>query len=189
MRFGRSGYLHRIAGRYGQRVIGNHDVAAVLSRKGFCNVLPNPRDAEQMSIAFLFKLDRHRFNTQQLTNQTRKYRRVAAHFTAEYLGKCRSPLGFLMTEWREGTNGALVMGVRHGVYCVGCCWALMLILFGVGVMNMLWVMLITAFVLIEKVLPAPGFMRITSGLGLICWGGVLAKPVLQVMRDTKPEKP
>ena len=105
------------------------------------------------------------------------------------LKTCRSPLGFLMTQWREGAMGALVMGVRHGIYCVGCCWALMLVLFGVGVMNMLWVMLITAFVLIEKVLPAPGFMRITSGLGLICWGGVLAKPVLQVMRDTKPEKP
>ena len=87
------------------------------------------------------------------------------------LKTCRSPLGFLMTEWREGTMGALVMGVRHGIYCVGCCWALMLVLFGVGVMNMLWVLLITAFVLIEKIMPAPGPVRFVSGLGLVCWGG------------------
>ena len=89
------------------------------------------------------------------------------------LHTCRSPLGFLMTEWREGTKGAVIMGIRHGIYCVGCCWALMLVLFAVGVMNMLWVMLITAFVLIEKIMPAPGPMRITTGLGLVCWGGYL----------------
>lgn len=87
------------------------------------------------------------------------------------LTTCRSPLGFLMTEWREGNMGALIMGVRHGVYCVGCCWALMLVLFGVGVMNMLWVLLITAFVVVEKILPAPGPVRFVSGLGLVCWGG------------------
>ena len=87
------------------------------------------------------------------------------------LKTCRSPLGFLMTQWREGAMGALVMGVRHGIYCVGCCWALMLVLFGVGVMNMLWVLLITAFVLIEKIMPAPGPVRFASGLGLVCWGG------------------
>jgi predicted metal-binding membrane protein len=87
------------------------------------------------------------------------------------LKTCRSPLGFLMTQWREGAMGALVMGVRHGIYCVGCCWALMLVLFGVGVMNMLWVLLITAFVLVEKILPAPGPVRFVSGLGLVCWGG------------------
>jgi predicted metal-binding membrane protein len=87
------------------------------------------------------------------------------------LTTCRSPLGFLMTEWREGNMGALIMGIRHGVYCVGCCWALMLVLFGVGVMNMLWVLLITAFVVVEKILPAPGPVRFVSGLGLVCWGG------------------
>ncbi|MCG6964991.1 MAG: DUF2182 domain-containing protein [Chromatiaceae bacterium] len=86
------------------------------------------------------------------------------------LTTCRSPLGFLMTEWREGSAGALVMGIRHGIYCVGCCWALMLVLFGVGVMNMLWVLLITAFVLVEKITPAPGPIRIISGLGLAGWG-------------------
>ncbi|MCF7984057.1 MAG: DUF2182 domain-containing protein [Thiohalocapsa sp.] len=87
------------------------------------------------------------------------------------LTSCRSPLGFLLTEWREGTGGALMMGIRHGIYCVGCCWALMLVLFGVGVMNMLWVLLITAFVVLEKILPAPAVLRAVSGLGLVVWGG------------------
>lgn len=87
------------------------------------------------------------------------------------LDNCRSPLSFLMTEWREGSRGALVMGIRHGIYCVGCCWALMLVLFAVGVMNMLWVLLIAVFVLIEKVVPAPGVLRAVSGLALVVWGG------------------
>jgi predicted metal-binding membrane protein len=90
------------------------------------------------------------------------------------LTSCRSPLAFLMTEWREGTAGGLVMGIRHGSYCVGCCWSLMLVLFAVGVMNMLWVLLITGFVVIEKVLPAPGPLRLLSGLVLLCWGGYWA---------------
>lgn len=87
------------------------------------------------------------------------------------LKTCRSPLGFLMTEWRDGARGALTMGIRHGIYCVGCCWALMIVLFAVGVMNMLWVMLIAAFVLIEKIVPTPGPMRVISGAGLAVWGG------------------
>lgn len=67
------------------------------------------------------------------------------------LSHCRTPLGFLMNEWREGTRGTLVMGVRHGIYCVGCCWLLMTLLFVAGVMNVLWVALIAGFVLTEKV--------------------------------------
>ena len=86
---------------------------------------------------------------------------------------CRTPLDFIITEWREGSVGAMVMGVKHGIFCVGCCWALMLILFAVGVMNMLWVALITAFVLIEKIVPFPGLMRFVSGLGLTIWGAVM----------------
>ena len=86
---------------------------------------------------------------------------------------CRSPLNFLMTEWRDGSVGALVMGVKHGIFCVGCCWALMLVLFAVGVMNMLWVALIAAFVLIEKIIPFPGLLRMTSGLALVGWGAYL----------------
>lgn len=69
------------------------------------------------------------------------------------LTRCRSPLGFFMTEWRDGSWGALRMGLRHGVDCVGCCWVLMALLFVAGVMNLLWIAAIAALVLIEKVLP------------------------------------
>jgi predicted metal-binding membrane protein len=86
------------------------------------------------------------------------------------LRQCRTPLGFLMSEWREGRAGALMMGVRHGLFCIGCCWALMLVLFAAGVMNMLWVLLIAVFVLLEKILSVARFIRIGSGLGLIVWG-------------------
>jgi predicted metal-binding membrane protein len=69
------------------------------------------------------------------------------------LTQCRSPLDFLTTEWREGWGGALRMGLKHGVFCVGCCWMLMALLFVAGVMNLLWVAAIAAFVLAEKLLP------------------------------------
>ena len=66
------------------------------------------------------------------------------------LVRCRSPLEFVLTRWREGAGGALVMGLDHGAYCVGCCWFLMGLLFVGGVMNLLWVAAIAAFVLLEK---------------------------------------
>ena len=89
------------------------------------------------------------------------------------LSRCRTPLGFLMAEWREGNRGALIMGVRHGLYCVGCCWLLMALLFVVGVMNLLWVAIIAVFVLVEKVVPAGEW--ISRGLGLLTvgWGAWL----------------
>lgn len=69
------------------------------------------------------------------------------------LSRCRSPVEFLSTHWRPGAGGAFAMGLRHGAFCVGCCWALMALLFVGGVMNLLWVALITVFVLLEKVVP------------------------------------
>jgi predicted metal-binding membrane protein len=69
------------------------------------------------------------------------------------LAKCRLPLGFLLTEWRDGTRGGFIMGLRHGTYCVGCCWLLMALLFVAGVMNLLWIAMLTALVLVEKVTP------------------------------------
>jgi len=66
------------------------------------------------------------------------------------LRQCQSPLGFLLSNWRDGASGALQMGLRHGVYCLGCCWALMCVLFAVGVMNLAWVAALTAFILVEK---------------------------------------
>ena len=69
------------------------------------------------------------------------------------LRRCRSPAEFLSSHWRPGNAGALRMGIEHGLYCVGCCWVLMGLLFVVGVMNLLWVAAIAAFVLIEKLVP------------------------------------
>lgn len=69
------------------------------------------------------------------------------------LDHCRSPAMFISEHWRAGPSGALRMGMRHGAFCLGCCWALMLLLFFGGVMNLLWIAAITLFVLLEKVLP------------------------------------
>jgi len=86
------------------------------------------------------------------------------------LRHCRSPLGFLMSEWREGGVGAFVMGLRHGTYCVGCCWLLMAVLFVTGVMNLLWVAVIAAFVLIEKLAPSGEWAARTAGILLAGYG-------------------
>lgn len=69
------------------------------------------------------------------------------------LQRCRSPVSFLSTYWQDGSNGAFQMGLIHGTYCLGCCWALMLLLFVGGVMNLLFIAAITILVLVEKVLP------------------------------------
>jgi predicted metal-binding membrane protein len=69
------------------------------------------------------------------------------------LGKCRSPLGFLLGSWREGPSGALHMGVRNGLWCVGCCWALMASLFALGVMSVGWMVVVAGLVTAEKILP------------------------------------
>jgi len=69
------------------------------------------------------------------------------------LGKCRSPLGFLLTSWREGLRGAVEMGARHGAWCLGCCWALMASLFALGVMSVAWMALVAGMIALEKTLP------------------------------------
>jgi predicted metal-binding membrane protein len=69
------------------------------------------------------------------------------------LSKCRSPLGYLLGEWRSGTSGALRMGAGHGAWCLGCCWALMAALFALGVMNVAWMALVAALIALEKMLP------------------------------------
>jgi predicted metal-binding membrane protein len=69
------------------------------------------------------------------------------------LGKCRSPLGFLLGAWRDGPAGAVHMGARHGVWCVGCCWALMASLFALGLMSIAWMAFIAALIAVEKILP------------------------------------
>jgi predicted metal-binding membrane protein len=89
------------------------------------------------------------------------------------LAYCRSPLGFLMTNWRNGVAGAFQMGCRHGVHCVGCCWALMTILFVVGVMNLVWVAVLAGFVLFEKLSPAGLTLSRVAGVVLVLFGLVL----------------
>ncbi|HEY2201518.1 MAG TPA: DUF2182 domain-containing protein [Solirubrobacteraceae bacterium] len=69
------------------------------------------------------------------------------------LGKCRSPLGFLLGAWRDGRFGALEMGSRHAAWCIGCCWALMGALFALGVMSLTWMAFVAALIAIEKTLP------------------------------------
>lgn len=88
------------------------------------------------------------------------------------LRQCRTPISFLMTQWRDGEWGALTMGWRHGLFCVGCCWALMGLLFVVGVMNTAWIIAITVYVLVEKIVPSSEilakFVGVTMvGLGLL----------------------
>ena len=91
---------------------------------------------------------------------------------------CRSPLHFFMSKWDPGVPGALRMGLRHGVYCVGCCWVLMALLFAVGVMNLLWVAALAVFVLVEKILPRGELFGRTAGVVLIVVGmGVLVGAV------------
>ena len=89
------------------------------------------------------------------------------------LSHCRTPMGFIMSEWREGTGGAVKMGVRHGIYCVGCCWFLMALMFVAGVMNLLWMAGIAAYILVEKVTPSGAWgsrVNWTGGAALAAWG-------------------
>jgi predicted metal-binding membrane protein len=90
------------------------------------------------------------------------------------LAHCRSPMGFLATEWRHGSWGAFRMGLQHGGNCLCCCWALMSLLFAFGVMNLLWVAGISAFVLLEKITPANQLVSRLSGLLFIGWAAWIA---------------
>ncbi len=87
------------------------------------------------------------------------------------LAHCQTPLGFLMTRWRDGNGGAFRMGLAHGSYCVGCCWVLMGLLFVMGVMNLLWVAVLAVFVFVEKIAPPGPWLPRLTGAALISWGG------------------
>jgi predicted metal-binding membrane protein len=85
------------------------------------------------------------------------------------LSFCRSPLDFVVNHWRDGPGGALRMGVTHGLYCLGCCWILMLLLFVGGAMNLLWVAALAGVVLVEKLTAGPWLGRI-GGVVLAAYG-------------------
>ncbi len=89
------------------------------------------------------------------------------------LKRCRSPLGFLMEEWRDGTGGALAMGLKHGLYCAGCCWALMLLLFAAGAMNPVWIAFLTLAVALEKWPQMPGWLTWIYSAALIAAGAAI----------------
>jgi predicted metal-binding membrane protein len=85
------------------------------------------------------------------------------------LTQCQSPLDFVMANWRSGRAGAFQMGFRHGIYCVGCCWVLMLLLFVGGVMNLAWIAGLAVYVLVEKIFTGHWISRAT-GVAFIVWG-------------------
>jgi predicted metal-binding membrane protein len=89
------------------------------------------------------------------------------------LARCRYPLEFLTVEWREGGLGALLMGVRHGLFCLGCCGPAMLLLFVFGVMNVLWIATLAAFILAEKLLPVSDRLRTAAGILLLGWSAAV----------------
>ena len=87
------------------------------------------------------------------------------------LKNCQMPFDFITGHWREGRSGALLMGLHHGLYCVGCCWVLMLLLFAAGIMNLALVAAIAAFVLLEKAVAGRAITKL-SGILLIAGGAV-----------------
>jgi len=101
------------------------------------------------------------------------------------LGKCRSPLGQLLGTWRDGIAGAARMGAKNGVWCVGCCWALMASLFALGVMSVSWMAVVAGLIAIEKTLPwrrvvTYGTTTVLFGLGILVLAAPHALPALTI---------
>jgi predicted metal-binding membrane protein len=105
------------------------------------------------------------------------------------LRKCRNPLMFLLTAWRPGRAGALRMGVEHGAWCVGCCWALMAALFALGVMSIGWMALIAALIASEKLLPRQALTSVVVSVLLLVLGLAVAFTPASVPGLTQPGSP
>lgn len=90
------------------------------------------------------------------------------------LGQCRSPISFIMTRWRSGIRGGLDLGIRHGAYCLGCCWGLMAVLVVAGAMGLAWVALIALVVFVEKLLPGGRRAARLTGAGLLVLAAAIA---------------
>lgn len=86
------------------------------------------------------------------------------------LRNCRTPLEFVLTQWRAGSWGTFEMGLRHGAYCLGCCWMLMSLLFVGGIMSLAWIAGLALLVLVEKLAPFGGWSSRGVGLVLVAWG-------------------
>ena len=89
---------------------------------------------------------------------------------AACLEHCRTPLSHLLTHWRNGPGGAFKMGLSHGAFCVGCCWALMLSGFALGVMSLVWMAALTAIIAIETLAPHGKRIGRLAGAGMVLWG-------------------
>jgi predicted metal-binding membrane protein len=96
------------------------------------------------------------------------------------LAQCRSPLGFLLTSWRDGTAGAFRMGLHHGAYCLGCCWSLMVVLFVVVTMNLLWMGILSIIIFVEKIVPRGVELGKATGVALIVFGFVMTLGLVPV---------
>jgi predicted metal-binding membrane protein len=86
------------------------------------------------------------------------------------LTRCRTPLSFMLSYWRDGRRGAVRMGLRHGLFCLGCCWVLFLVLLPLGVMNVAAMVAVAALVLAEKVLPAGERVAVATAVALVGYG-------------------
>ena len=93
------------------------------------------------------------------------------------LAKCRSPLGFMLSSWRDGSSGALQMGAKNGAWCVGCCWALMASLFALGVMSIVWMAVVATLIAAEKIVP---WRRVAHGTAAV----LLVLGVLLILAPT-----
>ena len=89
------------------------------------------------------------------------------------LTHCRSPVGYFLTRWRNGPRGAFSMGFHHGVYCLGCCWALMALAFALGTMNLVWMAAVTLMLCAEKIAPGGQHWSKVFGVAFFVWGAVV----------------
>ncbi len=110
------------------------------------------------------------------------------------LRECRSPMAFMVTSWRDGTGGAIAMGLRHGLACLGCCWLLFVILFPLGIMNIAAMALITVFIFAEKLFPWSRRVAQAGAVALIAYGLVVvalpaALPTFAAETMTMPDQP
>ncbi len=105
------------------------------------------------------------------------------------LRHCRGPVHFVLNHWREGRLGALRMGARHGLYCVGCCWGLMVTLFALGVMSIVWMATIAAVILVEKVFPYGVPLSRVFALGLVAFAIWVSVAPATVPGLTQPGSP
>jgi len=107
------------------------------------------------------------------------------------LGRCRSPLGFILGSWRDGPSGALRMGAKNGAWCVGCCWALMAALFALGIMSVAWMAFVAGLIAVEKILPwrrvaTWGTAVLLLGLGVLMLAAPSAIPGLTIPSGGMP---